>query len=302
MRFFIFGKGKKMWKEYLECVRKQAPIIHNITNYVTANDVANVLLACGASPIMAEAPEEVAEITSVCSGLNLNMGTLSEQKIEAMFLAGMKANELGHPVLLDPVGVGASQFRSKAAEKLQDVLTFSVIRGNISEIKHLSAGTGHAHGVDADLADAVTEENLEQAIAFVKTFARTRQTIVVVTGKIDLISDGTQCAVVRNGSKLMNQVTGMGCMLSGILTAYLAAQTLQKSEKSGKNEVDMECPRESSFWAAVAAVAFFGVAGELAEEALKVEEGSGMFRVRFIDAIGNLTGETLEECAKIELR
>ena len=238
-------------KEYLENVRCVAPLIHNITNYVTANDVANVLLACGASPIMADEEAEVEEITAHCMGLNLNLGTLNQKKIPAMQKAGKMANKLGHVVVLDPVGVGASSFRKQTAEQLLKEVRFDAIRGNISEIKTLASlcGTqeknsgnmavsdtmdvekitdksdhcgkitgidGSGRGVDADNADTVTEENLAQHISNAKMLSKKLQTIVAITGAIDLVTDGSSCYVIRNGNPQMGHVTGAGCQLSGI--------------------------------------------------------------------------------------
>ncbi|MEZ3471008.1 MAG: hydroxyethylthiazole kinase, partial [Schaedlerella sp.] len=131
-----------MQKELLENVRNSHPLIHNITNYVTVNDCANILLACGGSPIMADDVEEAEEITSICGGLNINIGTLNQRTIPAMKKAGIKANELGHPVVLDPVGAGASRLRTGTAMNLLEHVRFSVIRGNISEIKTLALGSG----------------------------------------------------------------------------------------------------------------------------------------------------------------
>ena len=208
-----------MLKECLENVRKTVPLVHNITNYVTVNDVANVLLACGGSPIMSDEAEDVEDITSVCGGLNINIGTLHKTSIEGMFRAGKKANELGHPVLLDPVGAGASALRTNTALELMKELRLAVIRGNISEIKTLALGSGTTKGVDADVADAVTEENLDDAAEFVKEFARKTGSIIAVTGAIDLVSDGEKCYVIRNGRPEMGKITGTGCQLSGIFPA-----------------------------------------------------------------------------------
>ena len=177
-------------KECMDNVRKNVPLVHNITNYVTVNDVANILLACGGSPIMSDEPEDVEDITSVCGGLNINIGTLHQSSIEGMLLAGKKANELGHPVLLDPVGAGASRLRTDTALRIMKEIKLTVIRGNISEIKTLAYGSGTTKGVDADVADAVTEETLNDAIAFVKNFARKTSCIIAVTGAIDLVSEG----------------------------------------------------------------------------------------------------------------
>ena len=213
---------------YIQNVRKNTPLVHNITNYVTVNDVANVLLACGGSPIMSDEPEDVEDITSICGGLNINIGTLNQNSIKAMFLAGKKAQELGHVLLLDPVGAGASALRTNTAVNLMKELSFDVIRGNISEIKTLALGSGTTKGVDADVADAVTEENLDEAIAFVKAFAKEAGCIVAVTGAIDLISDGEACYVVRNGRPEMGKITGTGCQLSGLMTAFLVANQDEK--------------------------------------------------------------------------
>ena len=157
-----------MLGEMLNKVRETTPLVHNITNYVTVNDVANVLLACGGSPIMSDEPQDVEDITSICGGLNINIRTLNMRSIEGMKLAGKKATELGHAILLDPVGAGASALRTNTAVSLMEEIPFSVIRGNISEIKTLASGSGTTKGVDADVADAVTEENLDEAVAFAK--------------------------------------------------------------------------------------------------------------------------------------
>ena len=145
----------------LDNVRKNVPLVHNITNYVTVNDVANVLLACGGSPIMSDEPDDVEDITAICGGLNINIGTLNKSSIEGMFLAGKKANELNHMVLLDPVGAGASKLRTDTAVKLMDEINLTVIRGNISEIKTLALGSGTTKGVDADVADVAEESETD---------------------------------------------------------------------------------------------------------------------------------------------
>ena len=208
---------------YLQNVRDKVPLVHNITNYVTVNDVANILLACGGSPIMSDEPQDVEDITGICGGLNINIGTLNVRSIEGMLGAGRKANELGHPILLDPVGAGASALRTNTAVMLMETLRFDVIRGNISEIKTLAQGSGTTKGVDADVADAVTEENLDEAVTFAKDFAKKAGTIATITGAIDLVSDGETCYVIRNGRPEMGKITGTGCQLSGMMTAYITA-------------------------------------------------------------------------------
>lgn len=271
-------------REYLENVRNTVPLIHNITNYVTVNDVANVLLACGGRPIMSDEAEDVEDVTSVCSGLNINIGTLHTTSIEGMFRAGKKANELGHPVLLDPVGAGASALRTNTALGLMKELKLSVIRGNISEIKTLAFGSGTTKGVDADVADAVTEESLDEAVAFVKRFAKETGTIIAVTGAIDLVSDGQTCYVIRNGRPEMEKITGTRCQLSGMMTAYVTANP--------------DHPLE----AAAAAVCVMGLAGEIGWSRMQEGDGNAAYRNRIIDAIYNMTGEELEKGAKYEIR
>ena len=270
--------------ECLENVHSKMPLIHNITNYVTVNDVANVLLACGGSPIMADESKEVEDITSICGGLNINIGTLNRHTIPAMFKAGKKANELGHPVLLDPVGAGASSLRTDTAKQLLEDIHFSVIRGNISEIKTLAAGSGSTRGVDADVADAVTEENLTEAIDFVKNFAKATGSIIAVTGAIDLVSDGETCYVIRNGRPEMGKITGTGCQLSGVMTAYITANPDNQLE------------------AAAAAVCVMGLAGEIGWGNMQEGDGNATYRNRIIDAIYNMSAQMLDQGAKYEIR
>ncbi len=268
----------------LENVRKSVPLVHNITNYVTVNDVANILLACGGSPIMSDEPMDVEDITSICGGLNINIGTLNQSSIKGMFLAGKKANELGHKVLLDPVGAGASTLRTDTAVKLMDEIRFTVIRGNISEIKTLALGSGTTKGVDADVADAVTDETLDQAVSFVKRFAKNTGAIVAVTGAIDLVSDSERCYVIRNGRPEMGKITGTGCQLSGMMTAYIVANP--------GNELE----------AAAASVCAMGLAGEIGWSRMQPGDGNSTYRNRIIDAIYNMDGDTLEKGAKYEVR
>ena len=249
----------------LENVRNTVPLVHNITNYVTVNDVANILLACGGSPIMSDEPEDVEDITSICGGLNINIGTLNQRSIEGMFRAGAKANALGHVVLLDPVGAGASALRTNTAVELMEKIKFTVIRGNISEIKTLALGSGTTKGVDADVADAVTDANLDSAVKFVKDFAAKSGAIVAVTGAIDLVSD-------------------TGCQLSGMMTAFVVANPDNKLE------------------AAAAAVCAMGLAGEIGWSRMAEGDGNSTYRNRIIDAIYNMDGATLNGGAKYELR
>lgn len=245
---------------------------------------ANILLACGASPIMSDEPEDVEDITSICGGLNINIGTLHKTSIDGMYRAGAKSAELGHKILLDPVGAGASHLRTETAVGLMAKIPFTVIRGNISEIKTLALGSGTTKGVDADVADKVTDENLDSAVAFAKNFAKDHNCVVAITGAIDLVADGDTCYVIRNGRPEMGSITGTGCQLSGMMTAYLVANP------------------DEPLQAAAAAVCAMGLAGEIGWSHMKPEDGNSTYRNRIIDAIYHMDGETLEKGAKYEVR
>lgn len=275
---------EQILKTMLENVRAKTPLVHNITNYVTVNDVANVLLAAGGSPIMSDDADDVEDITSICGGLNINIGTLNKNTIPSMFLAGRKANELGHIVLLDPVGAGASRLRTDTANRLMREVRFDAVRGNISEIKTLCTGSGTTKGVDADAVDAVTEANLDNGVQLVKAFAAQTSCIIAVTGAIDLVSDGERCWCIRNGRAEMSRITGTGCQLSALMTAFLVANPGHKLE------------------AAAAAVCTMGLAGEIGWANMQPGDGNSTYRNRIIDAIFNMTGDALEEGAKYELR
>ena len=268
----------------LDNVRKTTPLVHNITNYVTVNDVANILLACGASPIMSDEPEDVEDITSICGGLNINIGTLNSRTITSMLLAGKKANLLGHPVVLDPVGAGASQLRTDTANRLLREVKFTVIRGNISEVKTLASGAGTTKGVDADVADKVTEENLDSAVAFAKAFAARTGAVVAITGAIDIVADAHKAYCIRNGHPMMSSITGTGCQLSALTAAFVTANPDQPLE------------------AAAAAVCAMGLAGEIAHSRLSPLDGNSTYRNYIIDAVYNMTPAQLEEGATYEVR
>ncbi|MBQ6550200.1 MAG: hydroxyethylthiazole kinase [Lachnospiraceae bacterium] len=272
------------FKEILGNVRQNVPLVHNITNYVTVNDCANILLACGGSPIMSDDTDDVVDITSICGGLNINIGTLNKNTIPSMFLAGKRANELGHPVLLDPVGAGASRIRTETAAKLLEEIRFAVIRGNISEIKALAQGSASTKGVDADENDQVNTGNLDGVIAFAKAFSVKTGAVVAITGALDVITDGEQVCLIHNGHPMMSRITGTGCMLSAMTTAFVTANP-------GK-----------PFEAVCAAVIAMGLSGEIAHKRLTELDGNASYRNYIIDAVYNLTAEQLEDGAKYEMR
>lgn len=273
-----------MFQNMLENVHKKCPLIHNITNYVTVNDCANIIIACGASPIMADDQEEAADITSICSGLNINIGTLNQRTIASMLIAGKRANELKHPVVLDPVGAGASKLRTETAMQLLNEVQFTVIRGNISEIKTLAFGSGTTKGVDADIADKVTEENLDEIVSFAKTFSKKTKAVIAITGAIDIVADEKTAYCIRNGHPMMSSITGTGCQLSAMTAAFVTANP------------------ETPLTAAAAAVSAMGYAGELAHERLSSLDGNSTYRNYIIDAIYHMTPEMLKKGANYEMR
>ena len=273
-----------MFGTTLANLRARGPLIHCITNYVTANDCANLLLACGARPIMADDPAEAEEITVLAAGLVLNIGTLHQQTLPAMEGAGRRAKALGHPVVLDPVGAGASVFRTAAALRLLDQVRPTLIRGNASELKTLARGSGATRGVDAAAADRVTPENLDQMAAFVKAFSARTGALVAMTGAIDLVSDAVTTYCIYNGHPDMGRVTGTGCQLSALSAAFLAANP------------------DAPLTAAAAAVCAMGLCGEIAHSRLGPLDGNATYRNYIIDAMDRLAPDTLEQGARYEMR
>ena len=251
-------------------VRGKNPLVHCITNYVTAGDCANMLLACGGSPIMADDLAEAAAITAGCDALVLNLGTPHAGTLPAMAAAGKQANQLGHPVVLDPVGVGASPFRRGAAEQLFREVQFSLIRGNISEVKALLNIRSQGKGVDAGALDAVTEETIPEGIALAQQLWAQTGAAVAITGVIDLVADGDGAYVIRGGHPMLSRITGSGCMLSAVCGAFLAA-----------------CPDKPAM-AAAGAVSSMGLCGEIAAARLREGEGTGSFRTYLMDAMSLL--------------
>ena len=273
--------------DLLTYLRKEKPLVHCITNYVTANDVANTVLGIGASVIMADAKEETAEITGIAKALVLNLGTPDRERIAAKLEAGKAANAGGIPVVLDPVGVGASAFRNQAVRELLAQIAVTVIRGNLSELSYLT-GMGHASkGVD------MAEENAGNDAALVaKQVAEKYNCIGIVSGKTDVITDGKRFLYIQNGTPRMSAITGAGCMADGILGAFLAARRAQTgSAKPISGEI-------SEYWDACAeAVAVMGIAGEIAEKRCRTT-GTGSFRVALIDAVSQMDEKQIAELTR----
>ena len=275
-----------MLGQYLDALRCQRPLVHCITNTVTMNDCANALLAVGGSPIMADDPDEVAEITALAGGLVLNIGTLRRQNLDAFFGAGREAARRGIPAVLDPVGAGASRLRTETAQSLWREVPLAAIRCNLSELRALLGEGGGARGVDAAPADLAPAASLRVQAQQAMAYARRAGTVVAVTGAVDLVSDGETAYAIRGGHPLMARVTGTGCMLTAITGAFLAAAPTQPLA------------------AAAAAVCTMGLCGQRAHQRLLAQterEGTGSYRVLLIDELSCLTGRELDGGEDIEI-
>lgn len=270
----------KKISELLFKLREKSPLVHHITNYVTVNDCANITLAIGASPVMADDINEVLDMVSIASSLVLNIGTLNERTVKAMILAGKRANELNIPVVLDPVGAGATAYRTETAKRILNEIKLSVIRGNLSEIKTLYGIKTQTKGVDSVESICVNLDGFSKVKALAKDFAKRLDTVVAITGAVDIISDGNSIYAVENGHKIMSKVTGTGCMSTSLIGSYLGAG-------------------EDNLLAALAGVVSMGIAGEIAYEELSEKQGSASLKVNIIDAIYNLSEAIIEERGKI---
>lgn len=289
--------------EWPQRVRKLRPLVHCITNYVTVNDVANLLLACGASPVMADSEEEAADMAAIANALLINLGTLNAATVRSMHLAAASAHECGIPIVLDPVGVGATRYRSSTAEALLREHQFALIRGNISEIKALAAivqpdqgadsvkvdnagSTGNTKGVDAganDLQDAV-----QGRVILARELSRRTGTVVVISGAEDVIAGADGPAFVcSNGCAAMQDITGSGCMLSALLAAYAAAAWQAEGNR-----------QQNLLHAAAAGVAAMGICGERAEKLTQQHRGgNASLRTHLIDSVYRL--DRLDNAVKL---
>ena len=255
----------------LQAVRAQKPLIHNITNYVVMNYTANALLACGASPVMAHAPEEVEEMVSFAGALVLNIGTLTLDWVESMTKAGREANRRAVPIVLDPVGSGATRLRTDSAKRLIDELRIQVIRGNASEVLSLARHGSRTKGVDSI-------HGVDEAADAARQLAGELGTTLAITGAVDLVTDGERVLRVYNGHELMGKVTGTGCTATVIIGAFLG--------------VDRD-----SVEATATALAYFGLAGEVAASAAKAP---GSFQIALLDALFTIDEAKLAAGAKIQ--
>lgn len=264
---------------HLNRVRASSPLIHNITNHVSMSVMANVLLAIGASPAMAHAREEAAELAALANALTINIGTPSPHWVAAMEDAARAALASATPWVLDPVAVGATAYRREIGARLLE-LSPSVIRGNASEILALANCHGGGRGVDSTVASHGARD---AAISL----ARSSGAVVAVTGEVDLVTDGRHIARIEGGHALMPRVTALGCSLTGVVGAWIA----------GAN-TDTATVTKNIFLATTAALASYGVAGELAG---KLAQGPGSFSVAFLDALHALDGDALTRHARLEI-
>lgn len=269
------------FENVLTAVRKQKPLVQCITNFVTVNDCANIILASGGSPTMASHPLEVEEAVRNVQALVCNMGAI--EKVDSMILAGKEANRLGKPVILDPVGAGGTQLRRDAVKRLLDEVHFAVIRGNASEIRYLAGQQTTGSGVDVSELDEINEENLTVAVSMATALAERLGAVIAISGKIDVISNGKEACVLRNGCATMARITGSGCMLTSLIGAFCGA-----------------C--EDPFFAACSAMAAMGINGEIAEEKrLRNGTGNATFRNDLIDALFNLTEKQIKQGVHYEI-
>ena len=253
------------FENILSAVRQKRPLVHFITNYVTVNDCANMTLALGGSPIMADDLREVEQIVGHCSALVLNIGTLSERMV------------------FDPVGVGASRFRNETAAMLLREVRFDVIKGNISEIAYLAEGIGTTKGVDANLDALSTEGNLCWHTDLARKVSTQTGAAIVISGPIDIVADSHEAWAIRNGHPMMANITGTGCMSAGVIGCCVGADP------------------QALLPSCVCAMSAMGICGELAyEKLLSVDGGSGTYRVLLMDAMSKLDGATLTRRSKAE--
>ncbi|MCZ6155878.1 hydroxyethylthiazole kinase [Campylobacter ureolyticus] len=267
-------------KTYLNNLKQKNPLIHCITNYVTVNDVANSLIAIGASPVMADEPSESGEITAISNGLLINLGTLNLNTIKAMQNSIKMANSLNLPVVLDLVGVGASTLRNETAINFLKEYKFSIIKGNISEIKFLNGEKSIAKGVDASLKDL--NDDILNRVNLAKELSIKTDAAIVITGKIDIVAFKNEAYLLKNGSSLMGKFSGSGCILGGICTAFLASNT--DPLKSAIMGVLAEC-----------------IAGELVRgKNVLSDMGSMKFKNGLIDEIYLIDDKKIQDLAKIE--
>ena len=288
-------------------IKEEKPLIHCITNPISIHDCANVVLAVGARPIMAEHPAEVTDITASAGALMLNLGNITDARIESMKRSMRTAMENKIPVLLDLVGVACSDLRLDLARELLSIGHPAVLKGNMSELLAVSGLPSHAIGIDAGAQDALTAENMETVSEVLRAFSRSNQAIVLATGKQDFVTDGERIVLVQNGSAALSGITGTGCMVGALTAAFLpGCEDNIAKEMTDSIEADVWSGSEMGFnersgnylAAAVLGTALMGIAGEEAE---KISRGPGSFQVNLLDEIYGLSDRQLLNLLKIEM-
>lgn len=259
------------------------PLIHCITNYVTVNDVANILLSSNASPVMSDSILEVEDITKISNALYLNIGTINERTIESMIKSLKIANKTKIPVILDPVGIGASKFRKKCVDRIINNGEISIIRGNISEIKAIISSQNSTRGVDASDDDLINENNLDSIINLAQNLSRNINCVIAISGKTDIICYKNECILIHNGNSMMSKITGTGCMLTSLIAAHAASNN-------------------NYFSACISAIAQMTIAGEIAFERMNKFDGNSSYRNYLIDAINQLDEKKIKERVNYEIR
>lgn len=264
----LLEKTAKNWS----LIKDEKPLVHHITNFVVMNETANVTLALGALPVMAHAIEEVEEMVSLASVLNLNIGTLTPEWVDSMIKAGQKANEMGVPVILDPVGAGATTFRTQSAQRILREVDVSVVRGNAGEVSILAGYGGEVRGVET----AQAAQNTSQVA---KDYALKKSLVVAITGQIDVVSDGNRVAKISNGDAMLTTITGTGCMATTVIAAFLGVE-------------------KDTYLATVGGLVAFGLAGEKAASYTQSKPGS--FHVALYNALASLNPGEITERGRVE--
>lgn len=257
--------------EVIARVRSQRPLIHHISNFVVMNTTANITLCMGALPVMANAPLEVEEMVSAASALLLNLGTLWPEQVEAMLLAGRRANQRGIPIVLDPVGAGATRLRTESAHRLLKELSIAVVRGNLAEIAALA-------GMEARIRGVESVGSAGDAALVACQFAKKFECVAAVTGPIDVVTDGARFLRIANGHPMMATVTGTGCMATSVVATCAAVEN-------------------DAVIATASALAAYGLAGEVAAGRA---QGPGTFQVHLFDALAGLTEHALRAGMRID--
>ncbi|MEN6355881.1 MAG: hydroxyethylthiazole kinase [Armatimonadota bacterium] len=257
----------------LAAIREKKPLVHSITNFVVMNETANATLCIGALPIMSHAVEEVEEMVGIAGALVLNIGTLTPKWIDAMELAGKQANKLGIPVILDPVGAGATQLRTESSKRLLKKVNISIVRGNAGEVATLAGITAEVRGVESIGAEAGTDEIAQK-------FASTYGCTVAITGPVDVVSDGKRAAHISNGDAMLGKVVGTGCMSNVIVASFAAVE-------------------KDAFSAAVGGLTAFGIAGEMAAKVSG--DRPGTFHVELYNALYAINSADIESGAKLQI-